>query len=224
MAEGERFELSTEVTPSKRLAGARTRPLCDPSARVSIVGDAGDLVNQALARPDRRCPAATHLSLASHPAQSGLPPQCHRMKTTRSRGRAGNDVAIETAAELTASELANRRGHRRYPAWIDVSLSNHEANTSAPATIVDLSLGGALIQTHHALEAGDMISVTLSAPPGPIALSGMVVRVESSWTGHLLHIEFETLDPASRLAYCRLLDELEFDFRRHQLGIAAARL
>ena len=31
MAEGERFELSTLITQGKRLAGARTRPLCDPS-------------------------------------------------------------------------------------------------------------------------------------------------------------------------------------------------
>jgi hypothetical protein len=32
MAEGERFELSTLITQGKRLAGARTRPLCDPSS------------------------------------------------------------------------------------------------------------------------------------------------------------------------------------------------
>jgi hypothetical protein len=32
MAEGERFELSTQLSSGKRLAGARTRPLCDPSA------------------------------------------------------------------------------------------------------------------------------------------------------------------------------------------------
>ena len=32
MAEGEGFEPSTPITQSKRLAGARTRPLCDPSA------------------------------------------------------------------------------------------------------------------------------------------------------------------------------------------------
>lgn len=31
MAEGEGFEPSIPVTRDKRLAGARTRPLCDPS-------------------------------------------------------------------------------------------------------------------------------------------------------------------------------------------------
>jgi hypothetical protein len=31
MAEGEGFEPSTPVTQGKHLAGARTRPLCDPS-------------------------------------------------------------------------------------------------------------------------------------------------------------------------------------------------
>ena len=31
-AEGEGFEPSTPVTQGKHLAGARTRPLCDPSA------------------------------------------------------------------------------------------------------------------------------------------------------------------------------------------------
>ncbi len=37
MAEGERFELSTLITQGKRLAGARTRPLCDPSIWHSIL-------------------------------------------------------------------------------------------------------------------------------------------------------------------------------------------
>ena len=31
LAEGVGFEPTTEVSPGKRLAGARTRPLCDPS-------------------------------------------------------------------------------------------------------------------------------------------------------------------------------------------------
>ena len=39
VAEGEGFEPSTDVTAGKRLAGARTRPLCDPSG--SIVGAHG---------------------------------------------------------------------------------------------------------------------------------------------------------------------------------------
>src|SRR4051812_43476137 len=42
MAEGEGFEPSIPVSQNKRLAGARTRPLCDPSARrerQSITGD-----------------------------------------------------------------------------------------------------------------------------------------------------------------------------------------
>ena len=37
MAEGERFELSTLITQGKSLAGARTRPLCDPSIWHSIL-------------------------------------------------------------------------------------------------------------------------------------------------------------------------------------------
>ncbi len=50
MAEGEGFEPSTDVTTGKRLAGARTRPLCDPSGVYSTdlpqmdeaTGDGGD--------------------------------------------------------------------------------------------------------------------------------------------------------------------------------------
>jgi hypothetical protein len=34
MAEGRRFELLTQLSSGKRLAGARTRPLCDPSVRL----------------------------------------------------------------------------------------------------------------------------------------------------------------------------------------------
>ncbi len=37
VAEGEGFEPSTPVSQSKRLAGARTRPLCDPSAQSLIL-------------------------------------------------------------------------------------------------------------------------------------------------------------------------------------------
>ena len=33
LAEGRRFELLTQLSSGKRLAGARTRPLCDPSAK-----------------------------------------------------------------------------------------------------------------------------------------------------------------------------------------------
>ncbi len=38
MAEGEGFEPSIPVAQDKRLAGARTRPLCDPSGRPIVSG------------------------------------------------------------------------------------------------------------------------------------------------------------------------------------------
>ena len=38
MAEGVGFEPTIGETPDKRLAGARTRPLCDPSGEAPIVG------------------------------------------------------------------------------------------------------------------------------------------------------------------------------------------
>ena len=37
MAEGEGFEPSTPVSQGKRLAGARTRPLCDPSCPIASI-------------------------------------------------------------------------------------------------------------------------------------------------------------------------------------------
>ena len=46
MAEGEGFEPSTPITRSKRLAGARTRPLCDPSASCDLIHYAIWHVNQ----------------------------------------------------------------------------------------------------------------------------------------------------------------------------------
>jgi hypothetical protein len=37
MAEGVGFEPTIEETPDKRLAGARTRPLCDPSKGGDVI-------------------------------------------------------------------------------------------------------------------------------------------------------------------------------------------
>jgi hypothetical protein len=119
--------------------------------------------------------------------------------------------------------LANRRGHRRYPAWIEVSLSDPARKTSAPATVVDLSLGGALVQSHQAVEPGTVAVISMPSGRGTITLRGTVVRNEQSWTGHLLHIEFAGTDPAARLTLCHLLDELEREFLRHQREIVALR-
>lgn len=46
MAEGVGFEPTTPVSQGKRLAGARTRPLCDPSARCDLIYYAIYRVNQ----------------------------------------------------------------------------------------------------------------------------------------------------------------------------------
>jgi hypothetical protein len=127
-----------------------------------------------------------------------------------------------TDAEAQDS-LANRRGHRRYPAWFEVALSEPDARTSARGTIVDLSLGGALVQSHQAVSPGARATITLTSNHGPVTLAGQIIRVESSWTGHLLHMEFDSPDAATRLALCKVLDDLERDFRRHQAGIAGAR-
>ncbi len=120
--------------------------------------------------------------------------------------------------------LSNRRGHRRYPAWIEVALTDPEARTSAPATVVDMSLGGALVQTHQAIPIGATASLTMNSVRGPVSLEGRVVREEQEWTGNLLHLEFTEPDPATRLTLCRILDDLENDFRRHQQDIVATRL
>lgn len=119
--------------------------------------------------------------------------------------------------------LANRRGHRRYPAWIEVALSDPARKTSAPATIVDLSLGGCLVQSHQAVQPGSAAVITMPSARGSITLRGTVVRDEQSWTGHMLHIEFGGTDPVARLTLCHLLDELERDFLRHQREIVALR-
>jgi hypothetical protein len=123
-------------------------------------------------------------------------------------------------AEAAAAPLTNRRGHRRFPAWLDVALTEPGRRTSAPATVVDLSLGGALIQTHQAVAPGSAATISLTSRHGPAVLAGTIIRDEATWTGHLLHMEFASPDAASRLALCKLLDELEHDFRRHQVGIA----
>ena len=54
-AEGEGFEPSTPITRSKRLAGARTRPLCDPSAPGNSMHYATRQMNQQTMRAPHQC-------------------------------------------------------------------------------------------------------------------------------------------------------------------------
>jgi hypothetical protein len=119
--------------------------------------------------------------------------------------------------------LGNRREHRRYPAWIETALTNPEARTSAPATVLDISLGGASLQTHQLVEEGGEVALTINSPLGALSLQGRVVRDEPSWTGSILHIEFLDPGPVGRLTLCRLLDELEQDYRRHQQEFSSHR-
>ena len=121
-------------------------------------------------------------------------------------------------------DLAERRTHRRYPAWLEAALHDREASVLVPVTVVDISAGGALVQSPHPLADGSDVTLSLTTPAGALELDGHAVRTEDSWVGPQVHLGFELVDPATRLQLLRLLDELQSAFTHGQTELARRRI
>ncbi|MGD9933826.1 MAG: PilZ domain-containing protein [Dehalococcoidia bacterium] len=120
-------------------------------------------------------------------------------------------------------DLAERRTHRRYPAWLEAALHDREASVLVPVTVVDISAGGALVQSPHPLANGSDVTLSLTTPSGTLELDGHAVRTEDSWVGPQVHLGFELVDPATRLQLLRLLGELQSAFTHGQSELAKRR-
>ncbi len=120
--------------------------------------------------------------------------------------------------------LAERRTHRRYPAWLEAALHDREASVLVPVTVVDISAGGALVQSPHPLASGSDLTLSLTTPAGTLELDGHAIRTEESWVGPQVHVGFELVDPATRLQLLRLLDELQSTFVHGQTELAKRRV
>ncbi|MCA9830228.1 MAG: PilZ domain-containing protein [Dehalococcoidia bacterium] len=129
-----------------------------------------------------------------------------------------------TVSTRNRIDLAERRVHRRYPAWLDAALHDRGASVLVPVTVVDISVGGALLQSPHPLTDGADVALSLTTPGGTLELDGHAVRTEESWLGPQVHIGFELVDPATRLQLFRLLDELQSEFTRGQSDLAKRRI
>lgn len=123
-----------------------------------------------------------------------------------------------------SGRLANRRVHRRFPAWFDAALHDRDASVLVPVTVVDISGGGALVHSPHALVGEADVTLALSTPSGTLELDGRAIRIEESWVGSQVHVGFEIVDPATRLALARLLEQLQIEFTRAQSDLARRRI
>lgn len=89
-------------------------------------------------------------------------------------------------------DLRERRRHHRVIVWQAVTLVPFHGGGPLPpidGTLVDISEGGALVETGYELPAGQPAALYLSPGPAVTALRSRVVRATES-AGYLLHLRF----------------------------------
>ncbi len=120
-----------------------------------------------------------------------------------------------------AGALSDRRMFPRYPAWLDARVHAMDTPTSAQATVIDISEGGALVLTQPGYTAGDTLIITLVLSQHQFMLEGLVLAAEPSWMGDMVHVRFRPWPPRERLLLLKLIDELHAGFEQHQVAIWA---
>lgn len=130
--------------------------------------------------------------VADSPPPPAAPGRCPARLTVYSqRGIAtgGGVVAHDGGGSFTVSgndqvELLQRRAHNRVTLGRPVTVAPADAGESrAPATLVDVSIGGGRIATDMALVQGDAVQIGLDGAAGPLRLAARVLRSDPDRAG-----------------------------------------
>ena len=106
---------------------------------------------------------------------------------------------------LADRNFLERRAHTRYPVSIPALLGAADGSEPLRATVVDISLGGALLISGHELEPGSSVLVELQASPRLVRLFGRVVATSGEPPCVRVHVAFTSAD---RSSLASLIDQL----------------
>jgi c-di-GMP-binding flagellar brake protein YcgR len=121
-------------------------------------------------------------------------------------------------ARIAARE---HRRDRRYPLWMTVSLEDVEARTTAGATLVDISSGGALLKVDGTVDPAGEVVLTVPFSGGAEHIRARVVQGEHSWEGTHLHLQFNELDQNDQAALDTFVVRLKTEFTQLQRHLVA---
>lgn len=122
------------------------------------------------------------------------------------------------------TRLSDRRRFRRYPAVLDARLHVGAARMTSPATVVDLSEGGALVQVQQDVADGTPVTVSLVLDGDIADFPGLAVRSEDCWAGIMVHVQFDELNARDRLMLFQVLDILQDGYDEHQRQLSGQAL
>jgi len=106
---------------------------------------------------------------------------------------------------LADRNFLERRAHIRYPVSIPAVIDAATGAGPWPATVVDISLGGALLVTPQQLEPGATVSVELQASPHFVWLFARVVATSEEAPNVRVHLAFTS---ANRSMLISLIEQL----------------
>jgi hypothetical protein len=100
--------------------------------------------------------------------------------------------------------LHERRRYPRYLAWLDAVAAEQPDGERFEATIVDISLGGALIQSGAGAPAGSELRVTADG----FSVVAKVLRSEERGAGMMTNLQFQRAARSSMEAVEDIVNEL----------------
>ncbi|MCA9829303.1 MAG: PilZ domain-containing protein [Dehalococcoidia bacterium] len=106
---------------------------------------------------------------------------------------------------LADRNFLERRAHTRYPVSIPAVIDAAPGAEPLPATVVDISLGGALLVTPQQLEPGSTVSIELHASPHFLWLFARVVATSEEGPSIRVHVAFTSTDKSTLMS---LIDQL----------------
>jgi hypothetical protein len=122
------------------------------------------------------------------------------------------------------THAADRRIHERYSAWLPADLAEMESDRRVPATVVNISAGGALVRLGPEAPPGNSLAIAISWSGQRIELGARVVGREAWREGTALRLSFTGGAQRSQAALSILLTHLArqasvalHPHRRHQV-------
>ncbi|HTB75705.1 MAG TPA: PilZ domain-containing protein [Polyangiaceae bacterium] len=109
--------------------------------------------------------------------------------------------------------LAPFRAHARKAVRIPSTVTHTQAGWQGPAAVENIGLGGARIRVDSALEVGDVVTLSLTAPTlwDPLVLRGRVAWVTASAASRAAGIAFEHKATDAVFALYELIVTLGYD-------------
>jgi len=133
-------------------------------------------------------------------------------------GRRSNLLGDSTEVELQIM-TANRRNAPRYPSWLPGMVDVAGSSGPIPARVVDLSLGGAALETDVSVEPGAAVNLFIDWGELGLSVECIAIAGDDDALFSVLRVRFRDLSDDEAAVVVALVGEMAAEFHDQQVEL-----